>query len=224
VQVLVAEDDRDIGELIARYVQRNGWTVRLATSGTEALAYAREHSIDLLILDLMLPGMSGLEVCRALRGDPRTAAIPIIMVTAKAEETDAVIGLGVGADDYVRKPFGLRELVARVRSLLRRSAEPPEAGQPIRVGDLEVDPARHEVRLRGEPIPLTATEFRLLHHLVRNPGRVYSRVQLLDKAVGTDVIVIERNVDVHISALRRKLQDYGDRIMTIRGVGYKFTE
>jgi two-component system phosphate regulon response regulator PhoB len=223
-RILVVEDEPDLLEAVVFALKKEGMKPIPCQDGEQALQLVKERRPDLVLLDLMLPGLDGIEVCRRMRASEETSRIPIIMVTAKAEETDAVIGLGVGADDYVRKPFGLRELVARVRSLLRRSAEPPEAGQPIRVGDLEVDPARHEVRLRGEPIPLTATEFRLLHHLVRNPGRVYSRVQLLDKAVGTDVIVIERNVDVHISALRRKLQDYGDRIMTIRGVGYKFTE
>jgi len=221
-RVLVVEDDPDLLEAVLFSLRKEGMKPIPCKDGEEALRIVKERRPDLVVLDLMLPGLDGIEVCRRLRASEETARIPIIMMTAKAEETDAVIGLGVGADDYVRKPFGLRELAARVRSLLRRSAEPMEAGQPIRQGELEVDPARHEVRLRGKPIPLTATEFRLLHHLVRNPGRVYSRVQLLDKAVGTDVIVIERNIDVHMSALRRKLEDYGDRLVTIRGVGYKF--
>lgn len=223
-RILVVEDEPDLLEAVVFALRKEGMKPIPCKDGEEALRIVKERRPDLVLLDLMLPGLDGIEVCRRLRASEETARIPIIMVTAKAEETDAVIGLGVGADDYVRKPFGLRELTARVRSLLRRNAEPPEAGQPIRLGELEVDPSRHEVRLRGKPILLTATEFRLLHHLARNPGRVYSRAQLLDKAVGTDVIVIERNIDVHISALRRKLEDYGDRLLTIRGVGYKFLE
>jgi DNA-binding response OmpR family regulator len=222
---LVVEDEPDLLDAVVFAFRKEGMKPIPCKDGEEALRLVKERRPDLVLLDLMLPGLDGIEVCRRLRAHEETARIPIIMVTAKAEETDAVIGLGVGADDYVRKPFGLKELVARVRSLLRRGAEPPEAaGQPIRYGDLEIDPARHEVRLRGKAIPVTATEFRLLVHLTRNPGRVYSRAQLLDKAVGTDVIVIERNIDVHISALRRKLEDYGDRLLTIRGVGYKFVE
>ena len=223
-RILVVEDEPDLLEAVVFALRKEGMKPIPCKDGEEALRLVKERRPDLVLLDLMLPGLDGIEVCRRLRASEETARIPIIMVTAKAEETDAVIGLGVGADDYVRKPFGLKELAARVRSLLRRSAEPPEAGQPIRLGELEVDPARHEVRLRGKTIPLTATEFRLLHHLARNPGRVYSRAQLLDKAVGTDVIVIERNIDVHMSALRRKLEDYGDRLLTIRGVGYKLLE
>jgi two-component system phosphate regulon response regulator PhoB len=223
-RILVVEDEPDLLEAIVFALKKEGLKPIPCQDGEDALRLIKDRRPDLVLLDLMLPGLDGIEVCRRMRAAEDTSKIPIIMVTAKAEETDAVIGLGVGADDYVRKPFGLRELVARVRSLLRRSAEPPEAGQPIRQGELEVDPSRHDVRLRGEPVLVTATEFRLLHHLVKNPGRVYSRAQLLDKAVGADVIVIERNVDVHISALRRKLKDYGDRIMTIRGVGYKFAE
>lgn len=223
-RILVVEDEPDLLEAVIFALRKEGMKPIPCKDGEEALRLVKERRPDLVLLDLMLPGLDGIEVCRRLRASEETARIPIMMVTAKAEETDAVIGLGVGADDYVRKPFGLRELVARVRSLLRRNAEPAEAGQPIRHGELEVDPARHDVRLHGKAILLTATEFRLLHHLVKNPGRVYSRAQLLDKAVGADVIVIERNIDVHISALRRKLEDYGDRLVTIRGVGYKFGE
>jgi DNA-binding response OmpR family regulator len=206
-------------------LKREGMRPIRCTNGEEALELVQTERPDLVLLDLMLPGLDGLEVCRRLRSSEQTAGLPIIMITAKAEETDAVIGLGIGADDYLRKPFGLKELIARIRTIMRRFQEP---GDPVprsdRVGDLEVDPARHEVRLRREQIPCTATEFRLLHHLVKHRGRVFSRAQLLDKVVGAEVIVVERNIDVHISALRRKLADYGNRIVTIRGVGYKFAE
>jgi DNA-binding response OmpR family regulator len=224
-RVLVVEDEADLLEAVLFAFRKEGLKPIGASDGEEALRLVKEKRPDLVLLDLMLPGIDGLEVCRRLRSSEDTARIPIIMVTAKAEETDAVIGLGVGADDYVRKPFGLKELTARVRAVLRRADEPADPSPKlIRIGELEIDPARHEVRLRGEAIVCTATEFRLLQHLAKRPGRVYSRPQLLERAVGSDVIVVERNIDVHVSALRRKLKDYGSRIVTVRGVGYKFSE
>ena len=224
-RILVVEDEADLLEAIVYTLKREGMRPIPAADGEEALRLVKEQRPDLVLLDLMLPGVDGLEICRRLRASEETARIPIIMATAKAEETDAVIGLGVGADDYVRKPFGLKELVARIRALLRRAEEPtdPEP-RVLRAGRIEVDPARFEVRVDDKPIPLTATEFRLLHQLVKHPGRVFSRPQLLDKVVGSDVIVVERNVDVHVAALRRKLGDVGERIVTVRGVGYKFAE
>ena len=216
-RILVVEDEADLLEAISFSLKREGLKPILAASGEEALERVEESTPDLVLLDLMLPGIDGIEVCRRLRASERTARVPIIMVTAKAEETDAIIGLGVGADDYVRKPFGLKELVARVRAVLRRAEEPQDAEPRIlTAGELEIDPARHEVRISGRPVNLTATEFRLLYHLVRNRGRVYTRAQLLDKSVGADVIVVERNIDVHVAALRRKLKDYGDRIHTVQ--------
>ncbi|MGH7162591.1 MAG: response regulator [Planctomycetota bacterium] len=224
-RILLVEDETDLLDAVFYALKKEGMRPIRATNGEEGLKLAREERPDLILLDLMLPGLDGLEVCRRLRSDDATARIPVIMATAKAEETDAVIGLGVGADDYLKKPFGLKELVARIRAVLRRATEIPDpAPRVLRVDELEVDPGRHEIRLRGEAVPCTATELRLLHHLVRNRGRVYSRGQLLEKAVGNDVIVVERNIDVHVAALRRKLKDYGDRIVTIRGVGYKFSE
>ncbi len=224
-RVLVVEDEADLLDAIVFTLRKEGLKPIPCKDGEEALRLVKSERPDLVLLDLMLPGVDGLEVCRRLRSSEETARIPIIMVTAKAEETDAVIGLGVGADDYLRKPFGLKELVARIRAVLRRVEEPAESSpQVIRIGELAIDPGRHEVRLRDETIVCTATEFRLLYHLARHPGRVFTRAQLLDRAVGSDVIVVERNIDVHVSALRRKLNDYGPRIMTIRGVGYKFTE
>lgn len=224
-RILVVEDEADLLDAVVFTLKKEGMKPIGASTGEEALKLVAEKRPDLVLLDLMLPGMDGLEVCRRLRSSEETARIPIIMVTAKAEETDAVIGLGVGADDYVRKPFGLKEIAARIRALLRRADAPADAvPQAITIGELVVDPSRHDVRLRGESIVCTATEFRLLLHLVRHPGRVYSRPQLVEKAIGNDVIVVDRNVDVHMSALRRKLQDYGERLVTVRGVGYKFTE
>jgi len=224
-RILVVEDEADLLDAITFALKREGLKPIRASSGEEALERAAETPPDLVLLDLMLPGIDGIEVCRRLRANERTARVPIIMVTVKAEETDAIVGLGVGADDYVRKPFGLKELVARVRAVLRRAEEPQDSEPRVLVaGELEVDPGRHETRISGRPVTLTATEFRLLYHLVRNRGRVYSRAQLLDKCVGNEVIVVERNVDVHISALRRKLGELGLQIETIRGVGYKFSE
>lgn len=224
-RILVVEDERDLLDTVVFALKKDGLKPIRCSDGEEALRLVREERPDLVLLDIMLPGVDGLEVCRRMRSSEETARIPIIMMTAKAEETDAVIGLGVGADDYIRKPFGLKELLARVKAILRRTREPADpAPKMLRADELEVDPSRHEVRLHGETIPCTATEFRLLYHLMRNMGRVYTRAQLLEKVVGNDVIVIERNIDVHISAVRRKLKDYGARIETIRGVGYKFTE
>jgi len=224
-KILIVEDEPDLLDAVSHALRKENMRPLRATDGETGLRLAREEAPDLVLLDLMLPGVDGLEVCRRLRSEPATARIPIVMLTAKAEETDAVIGLGVGADDYVKKPFGLKELVARIRAVLRRGREPEgEAPPVVRVGDLEVDAARHEARLRGEVIVCTATEMRLLRHLALHPGRVFTRAQLLERAVGNDVIVIERNIDVHIAALRRKLKDYGERIVTIRGVGYKFAE
>jgi len=224
-RILIVEDETDLLDAVAYALKREGMQPVRCTHGEQALQLVRETRPDLVLLDLMLPGMDGLEVCRRLRSNPETARIPILMATAKAEESDAVIGLGLGADDYLRKPFGLKELVARIKALLRRGEEPADdAPRPVRAGDLVVDPSRHEVRLHGKPVFCTATEFRLLRYLMEHPGRVFSRAQLIDKAVGREVIVVERNIDVHISALRRKLEDYAGRLATVRGVGYKFVE
>jgi DNA-binding response OmpR family regulator len=224
-KILVVEDEPDLLDLVVWNLRKEGFRAIRAETGEKALVLAKDERPDLVLLDLMMPKVDGIEVCRQLRANEATRDVPVIMVTAKAEETDALLGLATGADDYVRKPFGVRELLARVRAVLRRASAAAEAGpKTVRVDELEVDPARHEVRLRGEEVPVTPTELRLLHHLVRNRGRVFTRQQLLDKAVGTDVIVIDRNVDVHVATLRRKLRDYGDRIVTVRGVGYKLVD
>jgi two-component system phosphate regulon response regulator PhoB len=224
-KILVVEDEPDLLDLVVYNLKKEGFKPIRAETGEKALELAREARPDLILLDLMMPGLDGLEVCRRLRAHDATSGIPIVMVTARAEESDAVVGLSVGADDYVKKPFGVRELVARVRAVLRRSGPGADPGERVvRVDDLEVDPSKHEVRVKGQQVPVTPTELRLLHHLVRNRGRVFTRAQLLDRAVGPDVVVIDRNIDVHIATLRRKLAAYGDRIVTIRGVGYKFAE
>lgn len=224
--ILVVDDEPDLVELVRHHLVREHCLVETAGDGETALAKAWAKIPDLIILDLMLPGIDGLEVCRRLRADPKTECVPIIMLTAKAEETDAVIGLAQGADDYIRKPFGVRELVARVAARLRGAeARRANAGKKVvQAGELTIDTVRHEVTLRGEPIQLTMTEFRLLHHLVAGAGRAYSRNALLDAAIAPDAIVIDRNVDVHVATLRKKLGDFGRNIETIRGLGYKFKE
>ena len=222
-KILVVEDEADLLDLVVYNLRKEGFRPLRAETGEKALEIARTEKPDLVLLDLMMPGLDGLEVCRRLRANEATADIPIVMMTARVEESDAVVGLSVGADDYVKKPFGVKELLARVRAVLRRTgAGPDPAMKVVRIDELEIDPGKHEVRLRGVDVVCTPTELRLLHHLARNRGRVFTRAQLLDKAIGQDVIVIDRNIDVHVATLRRKLKDYGARIVTIRGVGYKF--
>jgi len=223
--VLVVEDDRDIGELLEYNLARNGYEVRVATTGEEALEEVKKRSPDLIILDLMLPGVDGIDVCRMLRADPDTAAIPILMLTARDQEADIVTGLEIGADDYMTKPFSVRVLLARVKALLRRRrvGEAPE-GQTVRIGELQIDPARHEVRRSGQRIPLTRSEFRLLLTLARRPGRVYSRDQLIEAIHGEGYYVTDRTIDVLVASVRKKLGPTGERIETVRGVGYRFRE
>jgi DNA-binding response OmpR family regulator len=197
-----------------------------AADGESAVEMARRDQPDLVLLDLMLPGIGGLEVCRRLRAEPRTAQIPIIMLTAKGDETDAVVGLAQGADDYVRKPFGVKELMARVAAHLRARTRASEEDVPrvVRFGDLEIDSDRFVASLKGDAIPVTTTEFKLLRHLVARRGRVFTRNDLLDAVRGPDAIVTDRTVDVHVASVRRKLGPYGDYLVTVRGVGYKFAE
>ena len=226
-RILVVDDEPDLLELVKHQLGKEHYEVTTAQDGEVALAQARRQPPDLVVLDLMLPGIDGLEVCRRLKSDPRTMHVPIIMLTAKGEESDAVIGLSQGADDYVRKPFGSKELVARIAARLRssRGEEPvATAGKVTTFGDLVVDPVKHEVVLAEKPVQLTMTEFKLLHFLVANRGRAFTRNQLLNAIVGQEAIIIDRNVDVHVATLRRKLGDYGGNILTIRGLGYKFRE
>ncbi len=222
--VLAIDDEKDLIELIRYNLEKEGLQVRGAPDGETGLAMAMQHLPDLVLVDLMLPGIDGLEVCRRLRADNRTAAIPLIMLTAKSGESDRVVGLELGADDYVTKPFSPRELVARVRALLRRSRGHGEPTSRLRRGDLEIDLDRREVVCGDEAIALTATEFRLLHFLASRPGRVFSRGELIDNVLGRDIEVLDRTVDVHVTALRRKLGRYSDRIETVRGFGYRFTD
>lgn len=225
-RILVVDDERDLVDIVSINLRREQYDVVTALDGESACEIARRDVPDLVILDLMLPGISGLEVCRRLRGEPRTATVPILMLTAKGEETDAVIGLSQGADDYVRKPFGVKELMARVAALLRARQRAGEDDVPVvlRFGELEIDSDRFVASLRGKPLPFTTTEFKLLRHLVSKRGRVFTRNDLLDAVRGPDAIVVDRTIDVHVAAVRRKLEDYGDHLVTVRGVGYKFAE
>jgi len=224
VHVLVAEDDRDIGELITRYIQKNGWTAHLTPSGIDALAYARQQTVDLAILDLMLPGMTGLEICRALRSDARTAAIPIIMVTAKAEESDRIVGLELGADDYVSKPFSPNELIARARALLRRARRTEPEGTLLRYRSLIMDVATHVVSNDGREVRLTAKEFMLLQYMLQRQGRVLSRDLLLSDVWGYQYTGGTRTVDVHVRRLREKLPVLVDALVTVKQFGYKLAD
>ncbi len=223
--ILIVEDEADIAELVKYHLEREGLAARVAADGKHALdLIVREHP-DLIILDLMLPGMDGLEVCRRLRAQSATQRIPIIMLTARAEEVDRVVGLEMGADDYIPKPFSPRELVARVKAVLRRTAAPvPPSEAPVVAGGLRLDPTRHEVTKNENVLDLSAMEFRLLEFFLRHRGRVFTRTQLLDQVWGQDRFVEPRTVDVHIRRLREKVEDEPRKpslILTVRGMGYK---
>lgn len=225
-RIVIIEDEPDILEIISYNLKREGFDVAIALDGKEGLTLIRDNMPDLVLLDLMLPGMNGLDICRCLKGDQRTQAIPIIMVSAKGEESDLVLGLGIGADDYVPKPFSPQELIARVRAVLRRTAasESYVAKERIVINELVIDSNKHQVTFKTEPVKLTATQFRLLYHLASNPGRVFSREQLLDHAICDGVVVVDRNIDVHIRGIRKKIGDDQRFIETVRGVGYRFKD
>jgi DNA-binding response OmpR family regulator len=222
-RILVVEDDRDIAELVDRYLQKAGFSIELLSSGRDALKAIAERTPDLLILDLMLPHVDGLEICRSVRSDPRTAAIPIIMLTARAEESERIVGLEIGADDYVAKPFSPNELVARVRALLRRTQRQPET-RDMSYGPIHVDTERHVVSLAGTAVALTAKEFLLLEYLLRHRGRVLSRDVLLTDVWGYKYTGGTRTVDVHVRRLREKLPALGDALVTVKQFGYKLLE
>ncbi|HAN05533.1 MAG TPA: DNA-binding response regulator [Elusimicrobia bacterium] len=226
-KILVVEDERDIARMIEYNLKKEGYRPVLVHDGSFAAALAAKEKPALILLDLMLPGLDGLEVCRRLKADAKTSAIPIIMLTAKGEESDKVLGLGLGADDYVTKPFSLKELLARVGAVLRRSSVKSAAGETpgkLKVGTLELDAAKVQARLKGEPLELTAKEFELLKALMACGDRVLTREELLEKAWGVDssLEVETRTVDVHIGTLRRKLGKEGRRIVTVKNYGYRF--
>ena len=224
MKILVAEDDRDIADLIAHYFHKQGWEAHLVSAGDEALAYAKRQPVDLIILDLMLPGLSGLEVCRALRGDKSTEAIPIIMVTARTDERDRILGLDIGADDYLAKPFSPNELVARVRALMRRSKRADVSPATLSFGPIVMDLSRHTVEDGGRDVKLTAKEFLLLQYLLEHRGRVLSRDLLLGDVWGYRYTGGTRTVDVHVRRLREKLPTLVDALVTVKQFGYKLAE
>ena len=222
--ILIVEDDPDIVELLQYTLEREGYPVLVARNGEKGLADAQRRRPGLILLDLMLPGLDGLGVCRALKSDEGTKSIPIVMLTAKGEESDVVVGLEFGADDYVRKPFSPRELVARIRAVLRRGAPQVVAKTRIELGGISLDRERHEIEVDGELLEFTRSEFRLLWTLAKHPGRVYAREELVEKLTDGEVVILDRNIDVHVSAIRKKLGDRGAVIRTVRGVGYKWDE
>ncbi|MGE3164777.1 MAG: response regulator [Planctomycetota bacterium] len=225
-KVLLIEDEADLLEMVQYNLEREGYRVISSRDGELGLELAREEAPDLVLLDLMLPGLDGIEVCRKLKEDPVTRPIPIVMVTAKGEETDVVLGLGVGADDYVTKPFSPKELTARVKAVLRRAPLRGEAEAENRIvrDGVVIDSVRHQIKVDGQPIAFTATEFRLLYFLAAHPGRVFTRDHLLSRVIGEDAVVVDRNIDVHIRAIRKKIGEYRNLVETIRGVGYRFKE
>jgi len=234
--ILVVEDEEDILHVLEYNLQRAGYTVMSAADGRAGLELARAHTPDLLVLDLMLPALDGLEICRALRAEARTEHIPIIMLTARGEENDIVAGLAAGADDYVAKPFSPRELVARVHAMLRRSrgadsrdaghaasgADP--SGQRVERAGVTVDLDRHSVSIDGVACRFTRTELRLLHALITEPGRVFTRDQLVESVMGSNAWITERTIDVHVRGIRKKLGARADVLETVRGVGYRFAD
>ena len=221
--IFIVEDEPDILELIRYHLSREGFALSVSTRGDEAARNIPFKKPDLVLLDLMLPGLDGLEVCRALKKDPQTAAIPVIMLTAKGEESDIVTGLELGAADYIVKPFSVKVLIARVRAVLRRREEPPpDKNTEIRIRDLVINPGRHEVLIKGKPVDMTFSELRILHALASRPGWVLTRDQIVDAVRGEDYPVTDRAVDVQIVGLRRKLGARADCIETVRGVGYRF--
>lgn len=223
--ILVVEDEDDIRELLRYNLAKEGYQVTGSASGEEALKAVKAARPDLMVLDLMLPGMDGLEVCRSLKQDPQTRNLPIVMLTAKGEEADIVAGLELGADDYITKPFSLRVLLARLRAVLRRrSAPPPSETTTISIHEIVIHPGRHEVLVEGRPMDLTATEFRLLKLLARRPGWVFTRSQIVNEIHGDDYPVTERAVDVQMVSLRKKLGPCGKYLETVRGIGYRFKD
>ena len=222
--IVVVEDEVDIREVLIYNLEREGYQVFGEADGVRGLELVQEKIPDLLLLDLMLPGLDGLQICKFLKDNSATCSIPIVMVSARSEESDIVLGLELGADDYVTKPFSPRELLARVRSVLRRqtNSQTESVRQRLDCEGVTIDARRHEVLVDGVVASLTATEFKLLYFLARHPGWVYTRDQLMSKVMGQDNFIVDRNIDVHIQAVRKKLGSHRDLIETIRGIGYRF--
>ncbi len=223
--IMVVDDEEDLRELLRYNLDKEGYTVQCASSGEDAVKIAKKKMPDLLILDLMLPGMDGFEVCRVLKSDPKTSSLPIVILSAKGEDSDIVAGLELGADDYLTKPFSPKVLIARIRSVLRRKRkEEPSEKEVLKIGTLVIDPGRHRVNVGNKQVELTSTEFALLSFLAKQPGWVFTRGQLIDAIRGTDHAVTERSVDVQIVGLRKKLGTAARDIETVHGVGYRFKE
>jgi two-component system phosphate regulon response regulator PhoB len=222
-RILIIEDERGLTQALDYSFRREGFDVAVSHDGADGLRKAQALLPDAVLLDLMLPGLGGLDVCKRLRGDERTRTMPILMLTAKAEESDQVVGFTLGADDYVTKPFNTRVLLQRVKALLRRNDARPEVIDTIEAHGVRIDRVRHQVTSCNKAVDLTPTEFRLLEVMLRQPGRAFTRHQLMDAAIGEGSIVLERTIDVHVKTLRRKLGE-GDLIETVRGVGYRFRE
>lgn len=225
-KILVVEDEPDIQDMIGYHLNRDGFEVTTASAGDTGLQKIVSQKPDLVLLDLMLPGMDGLEVCRRVRQEQALSNTAVILLTAKGEESDIVLGLGMGADDYITKPFSPREMVARVKAVLRRyeaQTQRTEQGH-IQIGKLCIDMDKHKALLHDQEMMLTATEFKILFFLASHPGRVFTREQLINSILGDKVVIVDRNMDVHIRAIRKKLVDCKDYIETIRGIGYRFRE
>ncbi len=223
-KIVIIEDEVDIVTVMEYNLTREGFIVLSANRGDEGINLVFRELPNLVILDLMLPGVDGLAVCQQLKANKSTRNIPIIMVSARSDDSDVVIGLGLGADDYIKKPFGFKELVARVKAALRREI-PVEQKLPqtLIYDELEINPSTHEVKISGEVLKFTATEFRILYELAANPHRTYSRKQLLLRALGDRTVVVDRNIDVHIRSVRKKITSAAEMIETVRGVGYRFS-
>ncbi len=223
--ILIVEDEPALVEILTHNLKTAGYEVMSATDGEEGLAKAQLHLPDLVLLDLMLPGLDGLAICRELRSDPRTREVPILMLTAKGEEVDEVVGFQMGADDYVHKPFKMNALLQRVKSLFRRTQGSNELSKDALNGHgLEMDRIRHRATIEGQELQLTLTEFRLLWTLARQPGRAFTRHELMDACMGEDAAVQDRTIDVHVKSIRQKLGERAHLVETVRGVGYRFPE
>lgn len=220
-RILLVEDEVDMAELVSMRLTRDQYAVEVVHDGREAVSRAKMSQPDLVLLDIMLPGLNGVEVLRELKNDPRSAHIPVIMLTAKGEDSDVVVGLQLGADDYVAKPFSMSVLLARIAAALRRNEAAPQDRSILTAGGIQVNQETHQVQVHGEPISLTLTEFRLLAAIISARGRVLTRNQLIDHAMGMDAVVTDRTIDVHLTALRRKLGSARKYIQTVRGVGYR---
>ena len=226
-KILIIEDERALVEPLSYSLEREGFEVIASYDGQDGLRQAQVKLPDLIVLDLMLPVKPGLEVCRELRAGARTRSIPIIMLTAKTEESDQLVGFAVGADDYVTKPYSMKVLLERIKRELRRREAGREAastGEVVASGPVVLDRVRHRVTNEGDEVPLTPTEFRLLEAMLRQPGRAFTRHELMDAAIGEDAIVLERTIDVHVKSLRKKLGEAADRVETVRGIGYRLRE